>query len=222
MAECEHCGKNFTNERTVLKHVCEPKRRFLQRNDHYVRLGFEAFKKFYATIQNSKSKSIEDYDKNRFYTAFNRYGRYCLHTNVIDVEAYTSWLIKNSVKIDDWNRDDVYSLFIKEYLRHENAEHAVTRSFAYMQKWADQNNSAFNDYFKQIHPNAALHDISNGHISPWLILNTNTGLELLNKLTDEQLTLINPVIDPQFWAIRFKRVPADMEYIKQVIEVADL
>jgi hypothetical protein len=222
MNKCDHCGKEFTNERTILKHVCEPKRRFLQRNDHYVRLGFEAFKKFYETVQNAKPKTIEDYDQNRFYTAFNRYGRYCLHTKVIDVPGYTDWLIKNSVKIDDWNRDDVYSLFIKDYLRHENAEHAVTRSLNYMQKWADQNNCEFNEYFKNISPNLALHDIANGHVSPWLVLNTASGLELLDKFTDEQLAYVNSVLDPQFWAIKFKRVPAEMEYVKSVLEAANL
>ena len=222
MFKCEHCEKGFTNERTIMKHVCEPKRRFLQRNDQYVRLGYEAYKKFFATVASAKPKTIEDYDKNRFYTAFNRFGRYCLHTRVIDVPAYTDWLIKNSVKIDDWNRDDVYSLFIKEYLRHENAEHAIIRSFGYMQKWADQNGHAFNDYFKTIHPNLALHDIANGHISPWVILNVDSGLELLGQLTDEQLAMINHLLDPQFWAIRFKRVPTEMDYVKVVLEAANL
>jgi hypothetical protein len=53
-------------------------------------------------------------------------------------------------------------------------------------------------------------------------LNTNTGLELLDKLTDEQLNLIKPIIDPQFWAIKFKRVPADLDYVKDVVEAANL
>jgi hypothetical protein len=34
--------------------------------------------------------------------------------------------------------------------------------------------------------------------------------------------MINHLIDPQFWAIKFKRVPAEMDYVKEVLEAANL
>ena len=44
---CEYCGVGFTREKTLAVHMCQPKRRFLQRGEKRVQLGFIALNKFY-------------------------------------------------------------------------------------------------------------------------------------------------------------------------------
>jgi hypothetical protein len=68
--------------------------------------------------------------------------------------------------------------------------------------------------------NRATHDIKEGLVSPWLLLNTKSGKELLQRMNDEQLEIVGPMIDPQFWVRRFKALPADVELIKDVIKEA--
>jgi hypothetical protein len=41
-------------------------------------------------------------------------------------------------------------------------------------------------------------------------------------MNDEQLAIIGPVIDPQFWMRRFRAVPADTELVKDVIKEAKI
>jgi len=222
MHKCEHCQREFTNERTVLKHVCEPKRRYLQRGDQYVRLGLRAFQMFYDSMYKGIMKTHDEFDKSKFYTAFTKFGRYCLYTKVIDIESYTAWLIKHQMKLDEWSKDEVYAIWLKEYLRSENAEHAIKRSLNHMQQWTDSKQIPLKDYFREIHPNVFLHDIYSGRVSAWLILNSDSGLNALGKLTDEQLAYVNSMVDPQFWTIRFKRSPGDLTFAKEVVEVAQL
>jgi predicted nucleic acid-binding Zn ribbon protein len=41
--ECVHCGKAFQKEKTLMAHMCEPKRRHLQKDEKRVQVGFLAF-----------------------------------------------------------------------------------------------------------------------------------------------------------------------------------
>jgi len=54
------------------------------------------------------------------------------------------------------------------------------------------------------------------------LLNTKAGKEMLQRMNDEQLEIVGPVIDPQFWMRRFKSLPADIELIKDVIKEAKI
>jgi hypothetical protein len=39
-------------------------------------------------------------------------------------------------------------------------------------------------------------------------------------MNDEQLEIVGPIVDPQFWIRRFKSLPADVELIKDVVKEA--
>ena len=64
--------------------------------------------------------------------------------------------------------------------------------------------------------------IKDGKISPWLILNTTEGKTMLSKLSDEQLDLVYHVMNPEHWAMRFKRNPNDVQLVKEVAKESNL
>jgi hypothetical protein len=41
---------------------------------------------------------------------------------------------------------------------------------------------------------------------------------MLQKMNDEQLAIVSPIIDPMFWKKRFKTLPADVELAKDLIK----
>ncbi len=41
---------------------------------------------------------------------------------------------------------------------------------------------------------------------------------MLQRLNDEQLDIIAPIIYPQFWMKRFKSSPADLELVKDIVK----
>jgi hypothetical protein len=91
-----------------------------------------------------------------------------------------------------------------------------------MMEWAEENNSQWNHYFKYVSVNRAVYNIKDGKISPWIVLNSNSGRELLSKFNDEQLSIVFQVLDPEYWARRFKIYPADIELVKSVVEEGKL
>ena len=68
--------------------------------------------------------------------------------------------------------------------------------------------------------NRATHDIKEGLISPWLVLNSKSGKDMLQRMNDEQLEIIGEIINPQFWMRRFRALPADIELVKDIIKEA--
>jgi hypothetical protein len=91
-----------------------------------------------------------------------------------------------------------------------------------MMEWADENNSSWNHYFRYISLNKAVWNIKDGKVSPWLILNCKEGKAMLSKFNDEQLELVYHVINPQHWAMRFKRQPSDVQIVKDIARESNL
>ena len=88
--------------------------------------------------------------------------------------------------------------------------------------WADKNDAAWEHYFLYVNLNRATHDIKEGLISPWLLLNTKSGKVMLSKLNDEQLQIVSGIVDPEFWIRRFKSLPADLELVKDIVKEAKI
>ena len=46
-----------------MAHMCEPKRRHLQKDEKRVQVGFMTFNKFYTQVQKSKEKLMQNFVK---------------------------------------------------------------------------------------------------------------------------------------------------------------
>ena len=112
--------------------------------------------------------------------------------------------------------DELYEKYLYEMIKVEPVESAVQRSIATMMEWADENSAEFNHYFLYASLNRAVHDILNGKISPWIILNSVSGYAMIKNMNDEQLNMITPAFDIQYWVRRFKEVPADVALVKEI------
>jgi len=204
-------------------HICEPKRRHLSRNEKHVQLALLTYQRFYEISQKtSKKKTFDDFVDSPYYNAFVKFGSFMSNTNPIYPEKFIDFVIKSGVKLDHWCRDELYDTYLEELLKLEPADGAIQRSIQTMMDWADDKEAAWNHYFNYVNLNRATHDIKEGKISPWVLLNSKTAKEMLKKLNDEQLEIIGPFINPTFWMKRFKALPADTELVKEVIREAKI
>jgi hypothetical protein len=221
--KCEYCGKKFAKESTLVVHVCEQKRRHLSKSEKHVQMGLLTFQKFYEIAQRGKSqKTFDDFASSPYYTAFVKFGSFMVNTAPIYPELFIEYVIKSGVKLDHWCRDEMYDQYILEMIKKEPADGAVQRSIKTMLDWADKNSAQWEHYFAYVNLNRAVHDIKEGLISPWLILNTREGKNMLKRMNDEQLEIIGTVIDPLFWQKKFKSVPADTELVKEIVREAKI
>jgi hypothetical protein len=220
---CVHCRTKFTKEKTLMVHMCEQKRRHLAQNEKHVVMGFYTFNKFYEIAQKStESKTYSEFSKSPYYNAFVKFGSFVSNINPLYPNKFIEWIVKSGVKIDHWCRDELYEKYIVNLIQTESVETALERSIKHMSLWAEKNNSMWNHYFNYVSTNRAMFDIKDGKVSPWLILNSNSGKKLLDQLDDTQLSAISNIIDPIFWSKKFKSSKQDIELVKQVIKEAGL
>lgn len=220
---CVHCGKAFMKEKTLYAHMCENKRRAMQKDEKRVQAGYMAFNKFFRVRQGGKKdKTYEDFCKSPYYNAFVKFGSFINNVLPLYPEKFMDFVIKSDVKIDHWCRDELYDLYLFEMIKSEPVESAVQRSLQTMMEWGDTSGAQFNHYFNYVNLNKAVHDIRNGKISPWVLLNSKSGKDMLNKFNDEQLDLIAPAFDLPYWLKKFKSVPADILLVKEICTEAGI
>jgi hypothetical protein len=214
---CEYCGSSFVKEKTLVVHVCEQKRRALQKDEKRVRLGFYAFNQFYKLSAGAKKeKTYKEFCKSPYYNAFVKFGSFVSNVKPLYPEKYIDYVVTSGVKLDHWCREELYEKYALELILKEGVETALERSVKNMMDWADDKTAPWNHYFHHVSLNRAVWDIKDGKVSPWLILNCKSGKEMLSKFNNEQLELVYNVINPEHWAMRFKRQPTDVNLVKEV------
>jgi hypothetical protein len=137
-------------------------------------------------------------------------------------DKFIDYVIKSGIKLDHWCRDELYEKYLFEALKTEPVESAVQRTIQTMMEWADDHKAEFSHYFNYVSLNKAVHDIRNGYISPWVILNTSSGQTMVRNMSDDQLDMIAPAFDVPFWLRRFKDLPADTILVKEICREAGI
>lgn len=221
--QCVHCDRKFSNSRTLFSHMCERKRRALQKDEKRVQAGFMAYNRFWKLTQNSKKlKTYDEFADSSYYNAFVKFGSFINNVNPLYPDKFVDYVIKSGEKLDNWCKDKLYESYLFNTLKSEPVESAVQRSLQTMMDWADEHDANFLHYFDYVNLNLATHDILNGRISCWIILNTISGKNMISKMNDEQLGMISPAFDLKFWLKKFKEAPADVALIKEVCKEINL
>jgi hypothetical protein len=215
---CVHCKKSFMQEKTLVAHMCERKRRALQKDEKRVQAGFMAFNRFWQLAQGGKKlKTYDEFCDTSYYNAFVKFGSFINNVNPLYPTKFVDFVIKSGVKLDHWCRDELYEQYLFEMLKLEPVESAVQRSLQTMMEWGDEHNANFAHYFNYVSLNKSVHDILNGKISCWVLLNSVTGKDMVSKMNDEQLAMIAPAFDIKFWVKKFREFPADVALVQEVL-----
>ena len=218
---CQYCKKDFIKESSLSVHSCEPRRRRQEQSERGVQLGLQAYLKFYQLTQGSaKLKTFDDFADSPYYRAFVKFGRYCVDIRAINPARFIEYVLKQNKKIDHWCQDSIYTEYLLDYLRVENVNDALARAIEFGITWQEQTSNPAHDCLRYGNSNAVCYAISNGRISPWAIYNSNSGQKFLSELTTEQLAIVWPYIDSDFWIKKFQDYPADQEYAKDILTKA--
>ena len=219
--QCEYCKKQFARETSIEVHMCEPKRRRLNKTERGVELGFQAYIRFYETMQGSaKLKTHDDFCESAYYKAFVKFGRYCVSTKTINPKQFMEWLLKHQKKIDRWASDQLYTEYLLDYLKVENVSDALSRAIEYSIDWSEKQSAPAHDCLRYGNSNALCYAIVTGRISPWVLYNSESGAKFLGELSTEQVAMIWPYIDSDLWQKKFQTYLADQEYARDILTKA--
>lgn len=219
--QCGYCKKVFARETSIETHMCEKKRRHASQHEPGVRMGFQAFVRFYQIAQGgSKVKTFDDFVDSAYYKAFAKFGRYCVDVRVIQPSRFVEWLLKQHKKIDTWCSDRVYTEYLLYYLIVEAVDDALTRAIEYSIDWNEKTGHPAHDCLRYGNTNAICYAITTGRVSPWVIYNCESGQKFLSTLTPDQLGMIWSYINSDVWQKKFSDNTQDRAYAQEILTKA--
>lgn len=218
--KCEYCKKEFVKESTLANHLCVKKRRWQQKDEKGVRIGFMVWKRFYELKmpKGQQDFNYEDFMETSLYSIFVRFGRHLEKLNAIHPDRYIDFLIKHNVKVDDWCKEYPYESYLREFIAMETPEQALERSLHVMEEWGETEKEDYLNFFSKINTNVAVAWIQNGKISPWMILCVPSSVNLLNRFTEEQKVMTSRFLEPRRWKAQIKRHQEEFDNIREVLK----
>jgi hypothetical protein len=218
---CAYCQKVFQRESSLAVHVCEPKRRFREKDETGVQLGLHAYLRFYEITQGSaRLKTFEDFAASAYYRAFVRFGRYCQSIRAVNTPRFVDWLLKNNRKIDHWCRDTVYTEYLQEHVRVESATDALSRALEEGIAWGERTGNPDRDFLRYGNDNVICHAVTTGRVTAWVLYNSESGQEFLARINNEQVAMIWTWIDSDHWVRKFQDHAADAEWVREMTRQA--
>jgi hypothetical protein len=215
---CDFCHRGFLTDGKLLIHMCEQKRRHLQRDEKPVKLAFIAYQTFYQRSMRQKTPpTYTSFAKSTLYLVFVRFGRHVLDLNAVNPLAFIDFLLRVEAPIDKWMNPTLYSTYIRELNKNETPLDALARNFILMQQWATENGDDWRTFFRKIDVPLAALWIANGRISPWVLFIASSAHDLMQRFNPEQVALIEHSIDPEFWRLKIERHQSDVEMIREVL-----
>lgn len=220
--QCEFCERSFVREKSLINHLCEQKRRWFMKDEPHARIGFHSWLRWYelssTNAQRKRKRTYEEFMKSRYFIAFVKFGQHVVDTGLINPDQFIDFVIKNSIRLDDWCKSAVYEYYIKQYVRKENVTEAMERVILLMEDWSIKTGEEWYDFFRKVEPAEALTLIRTGKISPWVLLNVDSSNNLLDRMTDEQLLLVDKYIGVSWWKRHFSRHKADTAFVQKTLK----
>ena len=218
---CQYCEKSFRRESSLAVHVCEPKRRHQERDEPGVRLGLQAYLRFYEITQGSaRLKTFDEFARSSYYRAFVKFGRHCVAIRAVNTARFIDWVVTQNKKIDHWCRDSLYTEYLIDHVRSENPADALVRALETAIDWSGKTGSPDRDYLRYGNDNVICHAVATGRVTAWILYNCDSGTEFLGRLLADQVAMIWPMVDADFWQKKFRDYPADAAYVREMLTQA--
>jgi hypothetical protein len=221
---CRYCKKEFSRESTLTSHLCEAKRRILDKDQVQNRIAFQSWLLFRKlTMPNAKKeKSYEDFVGNSLYKGFMKLAKYIIDLNLAKGEDFVRFLIMNSVPMRRWTSDAVFDHYVKEQTKKESVERAIERSVLNMKAWAERTKQDWQNYFQSVDTAQAVQDIRMGRISPWCTFATDQGSRLIDRFEPGQIQTLIDYMEPNSWRAKVLRQREDAEWVQTVFNQAEI
>jgi hypothetical protein len=172
--------------------------------------------------RSAKPKTYQEFMDSSHYNAFVKFGKYMIDINAINTEAFVEFLLRAKIPIKDWDKPIVYEQYIRELNKKEPADSAFERNVLLMQQWSMDTGEEWSDFFKKVSPNLATQWIKGGRVSPWVLYAASTSQDLFDRLSDEQLKMIERAVDPKFWSRKFEQCREDYDFIRDLLTQAGI
>lgn len=217
---CPYCDRTFTRKpwyERHERHVCERKRRFLERNNIRTVTALRLYNYWMKKLVGRKKEStIEEFEKAQEYKLFLRLSEFCQTNYLVSNVRYVDWLIETKKPATRWTT--VYNMKpYREWMRnHEDPMNQVDITYKNVSQWCRENKIEVKDFFKQIPPVLALNMIQENRLLPWVLFGYGKSEEeLLPRFSQGILYEMDDFLNAGHWIDKILKEPKLTQSIRQ-------
>ena len=222
MYKCSFCQRPFKRKTWYDKHMCDKKKRFLDRNNITVIRAHRLFNHWQRQaklLRRGQEKSLEEFCKSPFYNAFLRLSEFTASEYVVSGFKYIDWLVANKIPEKKWcNPRDLDDY--REYVRTtEEPEEQAETSCKNIRVWCADNGVTMPEFFRTITPGQALNMVRENKLSPWVMIGYQPCIDqLVSRFGEEMLFTLNEHINVPYW---LEKTESDTDGLAKVRDVLD-
>jgi hypothetical protein len=205
-----------------MKHACETRRRWLQKDHRNSVLAFMAFDTYYTRCLPNQKRDIWAFIKSRYYNAFLKWADYVIENQISASRQYLDYLIENQIPIDNWTKDYNLEKFNKTFILKESPESGIIRSIEYLEKWAEYNQMPMTEFFVSEHPNNIIHQFKMGRMSPWFLFCSSIGMKWVVSLNPMHYKALEDFLNVDLWNRKIALRSAEIKELKKILEDSGL
>lgn len=208
----------FSSEKTLGAHMCVKKRRHSDKGHVASRMGLELYRRFYEMHTATKNaKTMDEFIDSKYYNAFIKFARHLMNLRPVDQDRFVDFVFRNYSKDREWCKGKVYEAYIIDLLGKEPVEKGLERSILTMVEWGEKYNTEWTTFFEGVSPSEATHLVQMGKISPWVMFLAETSDSLWDRLSEEQYSIIDSVINTKIWMARFTIKKEDVTWARDTL-----
>lgn len=214
---CSYCHSHYKREKTLETHFCKPKHRLQEIKTIKGQRAYLYYCKWMKSY-NRRKPEIETFIQSRQYNAFNTFAGYAIQIKLADVDVFIRLMKERDFAPNLWTHHQVYAFYI-EYLDRkvgalENSHITIKTIF----KIADAAECKAAEVFDILDINQIIKLVQERRFSPWILLFSPKFKKILReKASSEQLSILNNLIRPMYWSLKFNRHPNEVQIIKKYI-----
>lgn len=214
--KCPHCKKALASEDALIKHYCEKKRRWLEKDSTINKVAFYTFQRFHnLNFPGKKEKNYEEFMNSRYYTSFINFSRHINSLDYIDKSQYIDYVIKHQIPLSNWSHTYVYEGYVKDKVLRESIDDAFIRSLQVLEEWSEEEEISWREFYNRANTSYIKILLKSGKLSPWIIFLEN-GEKILERLSISDINEIEFLLDGETWS---RKLALNKKRIKQLNEL---
>jgi len=215
---CEFCTQGFTTERGFLNHKCKE----MVREDEFAsvpgQVAWSYYKKWMLLKHKNTVSSATSFKTSKYFNAFYKFTQFTKDTGMPDVDIFITLMVKANIDPKFWTAGGAYRKYLDFITRKIPAQNLAEITIKTMFDLAEAGDVDVANVFTLLMPNEVIQLLSQRRLSPWVLLRSKKfGTFIKEKTSSEERIIMESIINPDYWATRFKKNPKDTEIVEQYI-----
>jgi len=221
--KCEYCQHGFKTESGFSKHKCDAMQRENDFHSINGQVAWDYYKRWMVAKHRNNPSNSDTFKQSKYFNSFLKFVRFSKKVNLPDVNAFISLMANDNIDPLLWESNQAYKKYLEFITRKLPAKELIKITVKTLIDLSEAGDVKINEVFDILQPNEVIQLITQGRLSPWLLLHSRKFNEFLNQKTNkEERIIMETLINPNYWINRVKKHPKDAKIAKKYIRELEM